>query len=137
MGSPSTRTRTSFELSEQRLSADIINFNTEASSLKKGESLKDTARNLEALNIDFIVIRHSAAGAPHFLTRCLDANILNAGDGSHEHPTQALLDMYTIREKFGKLDGLHVCDATRPVLASWRTSMAVLPAADTTDSACR
>ena len=105
---PSTRTRTSFELSEQRLSADIVNFNTEASSLKKGETLKDTARNLEALNIDFIVIRHSASGAPHFLARVLDASVINAGDGAHEHPTQALLDMFTIREKKGRIAGLNV-----------------------------
>src|SRR5512141_3448471 len=105
---PSTRTRTSFELSEQRLSADIINFNTEASSLKKGESLKDTARNLEALNVDFIVIRHSASGAPHFLARVIDASVINAGAGAHEHTTQALLDMFTIREKHGRLEGVTV-----------------------------
>src|SRR5512136_250979 len=105
---PSTRTRTSFELSEQRLSADIINFNTEASSLKKGETLKDTARNLEALNVDFIVIRHSASGAPHFLSRVIDAHVINAGDGAHEHPTQALLDTFTIREKKGRIAGLNV-----------------------------
>jgi aspartate carbamoyltransferase catalytic subunit len=105
---PSTRTRTSFELSEQRLSADIINFTAEASSLKKGETLKDTARNLEALNVDFIVIRHTAAGAPHFLARVLDAHVINAGDGAHEHPTQALLDTFTIREKKGRVADLKV-----------------------------
>jgi aspartate carbamoyltransferase catalytic subunit len=105
---PSTRTRISFELSQQRLSADIINFTAEASSLKKGETLKDTARNLEALNADFIVIRHSAAGAPHFLARTLKAHVINAGDGSHEHPTQALLDAFTIRERRGKIAGLNV-----------------------------
>src|SRR5512147_2393692 len=105
---PSTRTRTSFELSEQRLSADIINFTADASSLKKGETLKDTARNLEALNVDFIVIRHSASGAPHFLSRVLHASVINAGDGAHEHPTQALLDMFTIREKKGRIEGLNV-----------------------------
>ena len=105
---PSTRTRTSFELSEQRLSADIINFTAEASSLKKGETLKDTARNLEALNIDFIVIRHSASGAPHFLARVLNASVINAGDGAHEHPTQALLDTFTIREKKSRIAGLNV-----------------------------
>src|SRR5512140_2927718 len=105
---PSTRTRISFQLSEQRLSADIINFTAEASSLKKGETLKDTARNLEALNIDFIVIRHSASGAPHFLSRVLDASVINAGDGAHEHPTQALLDTFTIREKKGRIAGLKV-----------------------------
>jgi aspartate carbamoyltransferase catalytic subunit len=105
---PSTRTRISFELSEQRLSADIINFTAEASSLKKGETLKDTAKNLEALNADFIVIRHTAAGAPHFLSRVLNASVINAGDGAHEHPTQALLDTFTIREKKGKIEGLNV-----------------------------
>src|SRR5207245_6545423 len=105
---PSTRTRISFELSEQRLSADIINFTAEASSLKKGETLKDTARNLEALNADFIVIRHSASGAPHFLARVINASVINAGDGAHEHPTQALLDVFTIREKKGRVEGLNV-----------------------------
>jgi aspartate carbamoyltransferase catalytic subunit len=105
---PSTRTRISFELSEQRLSADIINFTAEASSLKKGETLKDTARNLEALNADFIVIRHSASGAPAFLSRVLNASVINAGDGAHEHPTQALLDAYTIREHKGRIKGLNV-----------------------------
>src|SRR5712671_1450753 len=105
---PSTRTRISFELAEQRLSADIINFTAEASSLKKGETLRDTARNLEALNADFIVIRHSASGAPHFLARVINASIINAGDGAHEHPTQALLDVFTIREKKGKVEGLNV-----------------------------
>src|SRR6266481_558465 len=105
---PSTRTRISFELAEQRLSADIINFTAEASSLKKGETLKDTARNLEALNADFIVIRHSASGAPHFLARFLNASVINAGDGAHEHPTQALLDAFTIREKKGRIAGLNV-----------------------------
>src|SRR5580765_5025840 len=105
---PSTRTRISFELAEQRLSADIINFSAEASSFKKGETLKDTARNLEALNTDFIVIRHSASGAPHFLSRVVNAHVINAGDGAHEHPTQALLDAFTIREAKGKIEGLKV-----------------------------
>ena len=105
---PSTRTRISFELSAKRLSADIINFAADASSFKKGESLKDTARNLEALNADIIVIRHSAAGAPHFLARFLNAHVVNAGDGAHEHPTQALLDVFTIREKKGDIAGLNV-----------------------------
>jgi aspartate carbamoyltransferase catalytic subunit len=105
---PSTRTRTSFELAAIRLSADVINFSAEASSFKKGETLKDTARNLEALNADFIVIRHSASGAPHFLSRVLDAHVINAGDGAHEHPTQALLDTFTILEKKGKIAGLNV-----------------------------
>src|SRR5690349_7032184 len=105
---PSTRTRISFELAEQRLSADIVNFTAEASSLKKGETLKDTARNLEALNADFIVMRHSASGAPHFLSRVINASVINAGDGAHEHPTQALLDTFTIREHKPKLEGLNV-----------------------------
>ncbi len=105
---PSTRTRISFELAAQRLSADVINFTAEASSLKKGETLKDTARNLEALNADFIIIRHSAAGAPHFLARVLEVHVVNAGDGAHEHPTQALLDVFTMREKKGRLAGLKV-----------------------------
>jgi aspartate carbamoyltransferase catalytic subunit len=106
---PSTRTRTSFELAAIRLSADVINFSAEASSFKKGETLKDTALNLEALNADFIVIRHSASGAPHFLSRVLEsAHVINAGDGAHEHPTQALLDTFTIREKKGRIAGLNV-----------------------------
>jgi len=105
---PSTRTRISFELAAQRLTADVINFNSEASSLKKGETLKDTARNLEALNADIIVMRHNASGAPHFLARFLRASVVNAGDGAHEHPTQALLDAFTVREKKGKIAGLNV-----------------------------
>ena len=105
---PSTRTRISFELAAQRLTADVINFSAEASSLKKGETLKDTARNLEALNADIIIIRHSATGAPHFLSRFLNASVVNAGDGAHEHPTQALLDVFTIREKKGRIAGLNV-----------------------------
>jgi aspartate carbamoyltransferase catalytic subunit len=105
---PSTRTRTSFELAAIRLSADVINFNTEASSLKKGETLKDTARNLEALNADIFIIRHSAAGAPQFLTRFLRGCVVNAGDGAHEHPTQALLDAFTVLEKKGRIAGLNV-----------------------------
>ena len=105
---PSTRTRISFELAAQRLSADVINFTAEASSLRKGETLKDTARNLEALRVDTIIIRHSAAGAPHFLARVLEAHVVNAGDGAHEHPTQGLLDLFTMREKFGRIAGLKV-----------------------------
>src|SRR5437667_5210367 len=105
---PSTRTRISFELAAQRLSADIINFTAEASSLRKGETLKDTARNLEALNADIIIMRHSAAGAPHFLARFLRGSVINAGDGAHEHPTQALLDTFTILEKKDKITGLNV-----------------------------
>jgi aspartate carbamoyltransferase catalytic subunit len=105
---PSTRTRTSFELAAKRLSADVINITTTASSLVKGETLKDTALNLQALNVDIIVIRHSAAGAAHFLSRLLHASVINAGDGAHEHPTQALLDAFTIREKKGRIAGLNV-----------------------------
>ena len=105
----STRTRISFELAEKRLSADTVNFSLSTSSVKKGESLKDTVNNIEAMKIDMIIIRHSAAGTPLYLTKIADANIINAGDGTHEHPTQALLDMYSIREKFGKLEGLKVC----------------------------
>ncbi|MEE4310535.1 MAG: aspartate carbamoyltransferase catalytic subunit [candidate division KSB1 bacterium] len=104
----STRTRFSFELAEKRLSADTINFSTSASSVKKGESLRDTAQNIEAMRVDMVVIRHSAAGAPHFLTRCVKGAVINAGDGCHEHPTQALLDMMTLREKFGQLQDLKV-----------------------------
>ncbi len=105
----STRTRTSFELAERRLSADVLSFATSTSSVTKGETLKDTARNIEAMKIDMVVIRHNAAGTADFLTKVINANIINAGDGQHEHPTQGLLDMFTLREKFGKLDGLHVC----------------------------
>jgi len=105
---PSTRTRISFELAAIRLSADVINFSAEASSLRKGETLKDTARNLEALNADIIIIRHSAAGAPHFISRFLRGSVVNAGDGAHEHPTQALLDTFTIRERKARVAGLNV-----------------------------
>ncbi len=105
---PSTRTRISFELAEKRLSADSVNFSSATSSTKKGETLVDTARNIEAMKIDMVVIRHSSPGAPHLLTRYLSSNIINAGDGAHEHPTQALLDMMTIREKHGDIKGLHV-----------------------------
>src|SRR5206468_2856158 len=105
---PSTRTRISFELAAMRLTADVINFTAEASSLKKGETLKDTARNLEALAADIIIIRHSASGAPHFLSRFLRGSVGNAGDGAHEHPTQALLDAFTIRERKGRIAGLNV-----------------------------
>lgn len=105
---PSTRTRISFELAEKRLSADTINFTAATSSVLKGETLKDTARNIEAMKVDIVIIRHSSPGAPHFLAQCLDASVINAGDGAHEHPTQALLDMMTLREKFGTLEGLKV-----------------------------
>ncbi len=104
----STRTRTSFEIAGKRLSADTVNISASTSSVVKGETLIDTARNLEAMNPDVIVIRHSAAGAPHMLARLVKQSIINAGDGAHEHPTQALLDMMTIREKKGKIAGLKV-----------------------------
>jgi aspartate carbamoyltransferase catalytic subunit len=105
---PSTRTRFSFELAEKRLSADTVSFSSNGTSVEKGETLKDTVRNIEAMKVDMVVIRHSAAGAPHFLARCCDANVINAGDGAHEHPTQALLDLFTATEKYGKIDGLRV-----------------------------
>jgi len=105
----STRTRLSFELAERRLSADVLGFSATGSSVSKGETLKDTARNIEAMKVDIVVMRHAAAGAPHYLTQVIDAHVINAGDGAHEHPTQGLLDMYTIREKLGHLNGLHVC----------------------------
>ncbi len=105
---PSTRTRISFELAAQRLSADVVNFTAEASSLRKGETLKDTLRNLEAMNADCIILRHGASGAPHFLSRFAKAHIVNAGDGAHEHPTQGLLDVFTIRERKGRMEGLRV-----------------------------
>ncbi|MFL6584330.1 MAG: aspartate carbamoyltransferase catalytic subunit [Chthoniobacterales bacterium] len=105
---PSTRTRISFELAAHRLSADVINIAAAASSLTKGETLKDTAKNLEALHADILVLRHSSAGAAQFLAERLRASLINAGDGAHEHPTQALLDLYTIREKKGNIAGLHV-----------------------------
>ena len=105
---PSTRTRTSFELAAHRLSADVVNIATSTSSLTKGETLKDTAKNLEALHADIIVLRHSSAGSSKFLAERLAASVINAGDGAHEHPTQALLDTFTIREKLGRIEGLHV-----------------------------
>ena len=104
----STRTRTSFEIAGKRLSADTINISASTSSVVKGETLIDMARNLEAMNPDVIVIRHSAAGAPHLLASLVKQSIINAGDGAHEHPTQALLDMMTIKEKKGKISGLKV-----------------------------
>src|SRR5216110_3412711 len=103
---PSTRTRTSFEIAAKRLSADAVNVSVSTSSVSKGETLLDTARNLEAMSPDCIVIRHSSAGAPYHLTRVCNAAIVNAGDGAHEHPTQALLDALTIREHKGRFDGL-------------------------------
>jgi aspartate carbamoyltransferase catalytic subunit len=105
---PSTRTRTSFELAAFRLSADVVNISAATSSLQKGESLKDTALNLQALHADIIVLRHSSAGAPKFLAERMEASIVNAGDGAHEHPTQALLDVFTIRERLGRIKGLKV-----------------------------
>ena len=105
---PSTRTRTSFELAAVRLSADVVNISASTSSLTKGETLKDTALNLQALHSDIIVLRHSSAGAAKFLAERLEASVINAGDGAHEHPTQALLDTFTIREKLGRVEGLHV-----------------------------
>ena len=104
----STRTRTSFEIAAKRLSADTINISASTSSVVKGETLIDTARNLESMNPDIIVMRHSAAGAAHILAGLLEQSIINAGDGAHEHPTQALLDMLTIREKKGTLEGLKI-----------------------------
>lgn len=104
----STRTRVSFELAAHRLSADVINVSASTSSLTKGETLKDTAKVFEANHADIIVIRHSSAGAAQFLAERLDASIINAGDGAHEHPTQALLDTFTIREKLGRIAGIHV-----------------------------
>lgn len=104
----STRTRISFELAEKRLSADSVNFSVSGSSVSKGETFKDTVRNIEAMKVDMIVVRHASAGVPHYLTKITNATVINAGDGIHEHPTQALLDMYSIREKLGKLEGLKV-----------------------------
>ena len=104
----STRTRNSFRLAANRLSADVLEFTSKGSSVSKGETLRDTARNLEAMGIDIIVIRHAAGGAPHLLTQCTDACVVNAGDGYHEHPTQALLDIFTIREQRPSLAGLNV-----------------------------
>ena len=104
----STRTRFSFETAEKWLSADSLNFASKGSSVEKGESLLDTARNLQAMSPDLIVIRHSSPGVPHFLARNLKSGVINAGDGAHEHPTQALLDALTMRQRFGKLEGLSV-----------------------------
>jgi aspartate carbamoyltransferase catalytic subunit len=105
---PSTRTRTSFELAAKRLSADVINFAASTSSVVKGETLLDTARNIEAMQADFIVLRHPVAGAPNILARALRASVVNAGDGGHEHPTQALLDLFTLREKKREFKGLRL-----------------------------
>jgi aspartate carbamoyltransferase catalytic subunit len=105
---PSTRTRISFELAAFRLSADVVNVSATTSSLQKGETLKDTALNLQALHADIIVMRHTSAGASKFLAERLEASVINAGDGAHEHPTQALLDTFTIRDQLGRIDGLKV-----------------------------
>src|SRR5689334_12441058 len=104
----STRTRTSFELAAKRLSADVINFSAKGSSVSKGESLKDTALTLEAMGADGVIVRHSASGAPHRLATWIRGSVVNAGDGTHEHPTQALLDAYTMRSRLGRVEGLRV-----------------------------
>ncbi|PWJ55593.1 aspartate carbamoyltransferase [Dyadobacter jejuensis] len=101
----STRTRLSFELAEKRLSADVVNFSSSGSSVKKGETLLDTVNNILAMKVDMIVMRHSSPGAPHYLASRIDANVVNAGDGTHEHPTQALLDAFSMKEKLGDLNG--------------------------------
>src|SRR5918912_641714 len=106
---PSTRTRISFEFAEKRLSADTVNVASSGSSVQKGETLVDTARNLEAMRINMVVIRHSASGAARFLADRIESNVINAGDGTHEHPTQGLLDLLTLRDHFGRLAGLKVC----------------------------
>src|SRR5207247_10613146 len=115
----STRTRTSFELAAKRLSADVVNFAVGGSAVEKGESLKDTAQTIEAMGVDAIVIRHRASGAPHRLAGWVSASVINAGDGMHEHPTQALLDLYTIRQHFGSFGGLRVA-VVGPVAHSLR-----------------
>jgi aspartate carbamoyltransferase catalytic subunit len=106
---PSTRTRVSFEFAEKRLSADTVNISTSGSSVVKGETLVDTARNLEAMKIDMVVMRHGASGAARFLAERIPSNVVNAGDGRHEHPTQGLLDLLTIRDHLGRIEGLKVC----------------------------
>ncbi|WP_035727271.1 aspartate carbamoyltransferase catalytic subunit [Eisenibacter elegans] len=104
----STRTRISFELAEKRLSADVVNFSASSSSVKKGETLLDTVQNILAMKVDMVVMRHSSVGAPHFLAKHVPANIINAGDGTHEHPTQALLDAYSVRERLGEVGGKRI-----------------------------
>jgi aspartate carbamoyltransferase catalytic subunit len=104
----STRTKLSFELAEKRLSADVVNFSSGSSSVKKGESLIDTVNNILAMKVDMVVMRHSSAGSPHFLSKHIKANVINAGDGTHEHPTQALLDAFSIRERLGEVTGKKV-----------------------------
>lgn len=105
---PSTRTRTSFELAAKRLSADVINISTSTSSVIKGESLKDTGKTIEAMNADIVIVRHSSSGAPYILSQTIKSSIINAGDGSHEHPTQALLDLFTIKEKKKNIENLNI-----------------------------
>lgn len=104
----STRTRLSFELAQKRMGADVVNFSSNGSSINKGESLKDTIRNISSMKIDMVVVRHQSPGVPHFLTRLVDASIINAGDGAHEHPTQALLDLFTMREIHPDLSGKNI-----------------------------
>lgn len=104
----STRTRLSFELAQKRMGADVVNFSTGSSSVKKGETLKDTIRNISSMKIDMVVVRHESPGVPYFLTRVVDAAIINAGDGAHEHPTQALLDMFTMQQVYPDLTGRHI-----------------------------
>ena len=105
---PSTRTRTSFELAAKRLSADIVNVSAQSASLSKGETVLDTVRNIEALKVDIFVIRHAAAGVPHLIARQVPSSVINAGDGAHEHPTQALLDLFTIQQQKGRIEGLRI-----------------------------
>ncbi|HET6527370.1 MAG TPA: aspartate carbamoyltransferase catalytic subunit [Balneolaceae bacterium] len=104
----STRTRLSFELAQKRMGADVVNFSAGSSSVKKGESLKDTIQNISSMKIDMVVVRHKSPGVPHFLTRCVDAAIINAGDGAHEHPTQALLDLFTMQQIYPDLSGKNI-----------------------------
>lgn len=106
---PSTRTRISFEFAEKRMSADTVNVASSGSSVSKGETLVDTARNLEAMRIDMVVVRHAASGAAQFLAERIESNVINAGDGTHEHPTQGLLDLLTIRQRLGSLEGRRIC----------------------------
>ncbi|MDZ7683539.1 MAG: hypothetical protein U5J63_17970 [Fodinibius sp.] len=104
----STRTKLSFELAQKRMGADVVNFSKSSSSVQKGESLKDTIRNISSMKIDMVVVRHKSPGVPHFLTRCVDAAIINAGDGAHEHPTQALLDMFTMQQVYPDLTNKNI-----------------------------
>ena len=105
---PSTRTRTSFELAAKRLSADVLSFDVSSSSVSKGETIVDTAKNIEAMKVDCFIVRHSISGAPLIISKNVSSSVINAGDGCHEHPTQALLDLFTVREKFGKIKGIRI-----------------------------